>query len=138
VRLEGAVGAAALLLNPEPSGLTVLTAPEVLIEADRDEIEAGVDGEAMVLPAPVRCRIAPGVLRVRVPRRRPGVTSAPPRLDWRRLRKLAATVGRTAAPSRLHRPHAAEPYGPPRPDRRHGEPGPGERNESAGSSSAHQ
>lgn len=138
VRLEGAVGAAALLLNPEPSGLTVLTAPEVLIEADRDEIEAGVDGEAMVLPAPVRCRIAPGVLRVRVPRRRPGVTSAPPRLDWRRLRKLAATVGRTAAPSRLHRPHADEPYGPPRPDRRHGEPGPGERNESAGSSSAHQ
>lgn len=138
VRLEGAVGAAALLLNPEPSGLTVLTAPEVLIEADRDEIEAGVDGEAMVLPAPVRCRIAPGVLRVRVPRRRPGATSAPPRLDWRRLRKLAATVGRTAAPSRLHRPHAAEPYGPPRPDRRHGEPGPGERNESAGSSSAHQ
>lgn len=138
VRLEGAVGAAALLLNPEPSGLTVLTAPEVLIEADRDEIEAGVDGEAMVLPAPVRCRIAPGVLRVRVPRRRPGVTSAPPRLDWRRLRKLAATVGRTAAPSRFHRPHAAEPYGPPRPDRRHGEPGPGERSESAGSSSAHQ
>ncbi|MEY7980850.1 diacylglycerol kinase family protein, partial [Streptomyces pilosus] len=89
VKLEGAVGAAGLLLHPDPRGLTVLTAPEVLIEADVDRIEAGVDGEAMVLPAPVRCRIAPGALRVRVPRRRPGVAPAPPRLDWRRLRKLA-------------------------------------------------
>jgi diacylglycerol kinase family enzyme len=117
VRLEGAVGAAALLLNPDPSGLTILTAPEVVIEADRTEIEAGIDGEAMVLPAPVRCRIAPGALRVRVPRKRPGVTRTPPRLDWRRLRKLAATVGRTAAPSRLHRPYVAPhpPTAPPAP-----------------------
>ncbi|MEY9484774.1 diacylglycerol kinase family enzyme [Streptomyces calvus] len=114
VRLEGAVGAAALLLNPDPSGLTILTAPEVVIEADRTEIEAGIDGEAMVLPAPVRCRIAPGALRVRVPRKRPGVTRTPPRLDWRRLRKLAATVGRTAAPSRLHRPYVA-PHPPTAP-----------------------
>ncbi|MFD1666986.1 diacylglycerol/lipid kinase family protein [Streptomyces calvus] len=117
VRLEGAVGAAALLLNPDPSGLTILTAPEVVIEADRTEIEAGIDGEAMVLPAPVRCRIAPGALRVRVPRRRPGVTRTPPRLDWRRLRKLAATVGRTAAPGRLRRPYVAPhpPTAPPAP-----------------------
>ncbi|MFF5158060.1 diacylglycerol/lipid kinase family protein [Streptomyces sp. NPDC000348] len=114
VRLEGAFSAAALLLNPEPSGLTIVTATEVVIEADRAEIEAGIDGEAMVLPAPVHCRIAPGALRVRVPRRRPGVTQAPPRLDWRRLRKLAATVGRTAAPSRLHHSHRAphEPQPP--------------------------
>lgn len=104
VKVEGAISAAALLLNPEPAGLTVLTAPEVVIEADRDEIEAGVDGEAMVLPAPVHCRIAAGALRVRVPRKRPGAAPAPPRLDWRRLRKLAATVGRTAAPTHLHWP----------------------------------
>ena len=129
VKLEGAISAAALLLNPEPSGLTVLTAREVVIETDRDEIEAGIDGEAMVLPAPVRCRIAPGALRVRVPRKRPGVTSAPPRLDWRRLRKLAATVGRTAAPSRMHRPHAVPNDTGAAPD---------ERGESAGSSSSAQ
>ncbi|MEU6523585.1 diacylglycerol kinase family protein [Streptomyces sp. NPDC046924] len=101
VKVEGAVHAAALLLDPAPSGLTILTASEVVIEGDRAEIEAGVDGEALVLPAPVRCRIAPGALRVRVPRKRPGVAPPPPRLDWRRLRKLAATVGRTAAPSRF-------------------------------------
>ncbi|CAL9644494.1 lipid kinase YegS [Streptomyces sp. enrichment culture] len=111
VRLEGAVDAAALLLNPDPGGLTLLTAPEVVIEADRPEIEAGVDGEAMMLPAPVHCRIAPGALRVRVPRRRPGVRRPPQRLDWRRLRKLAAAVGRTAAPSRLR--HADGPLPPP-------------------------
>ncbi|WP_432057968.1 diacylglycerol/lipid kinase family protein [Streptomyces sp. bgisy022] len=114
VKVEGAVDAAALLLGPEPSGLTILTAREAVIEADRDEIEVGVDGEALVLPAPVHCRIAPGALRVRVPRKRPGVAEAPPRLDWRRLRKLAATVGRTAAPGRFFRPSAeAVPGLPP-------------------------
>ncbi|WP_405589698.1 diacylglycerol/lipid kinase family protein [Streptomyces sp. NBC_01092] len=96
IRVDSAAEAAALLLDPEPDGLTILTAPEVIIEADRPEIEVGLDGEALVLPAPVHCRINAGALRVRVPRKRPGIPQRPPRLDWRRLRKLAATVGRTA------------------------------------------
>ncbi|MEU3144855.1 MULTISPECIES: diacylglycerol kinase family protein [unclassified Streptomyces] len=105
VKVESAVDAAVLLLDPSRGRLTNLTASEVLVEGDRAEIEAGVDGEALLLPAPVRCRIAPGALRVRVPRKRPGAAQAPPRLNWRRLRKLAATVGRTAAPSRFrHHP----------------------------------
>ncbi|MFF9201957.1 diacylglycerol/lipid kinase family protein [Streptomyces sp. NPDC014986] len=139
VRLEGAVGAAALLLNPDPGGLTILTASEVVIEADRAAVEAGVDGEAMVLPAPVHCRIAPGALRVRVPRKRPGVTRAAPGLDWRRLRKLAATVGRTAAPSRLHRSYAvpAPPREPARPAAPYRAPETGP-NEPAGPRSSHQ
>lgn len=68
----------------------------MVIDADRAEIEAGIDGEALVLPAPVHCRIEPGALRVRVPKERPGVPEAQPSLDWRRLRTLAATMGRTA------------------------------------------
>lgn len=96
IRVDSAAEAAALVLDPAPGGLTILTAPDVVIEADRAEIEAGIDGEALVLPAPVHCRITPGALRVRVPRKRPGVPQPAPRLDWRRLRKLAATVGRTA------------------------------------------
>ena len=80
------------------TGLTVLTAREVVVDADRPEIEVGVDGEAFVLPTPVRCRIEPGALRVRVPRNRPGVPETKPPMDWRRLRKLAAAVGRTALP----------------------------------------
>ncbi|NJP52094.1 diacylglycerol kinase [Streptomyces sp. SBST2-5] len=113
VKLEGAVGFAALLFGPEPSGLTKTTAREVVVEADREEIEVGLDGEALVLPAPVVCRIAPGALRVRVPRKRPGATR-PTGLDLRRLRKLAATVGRTAAPHRRHR--EAAPAGPGQPN----------------------
>ncbi|MET9968585.1 diacylglycerol kinase family protein, partial [Streptomyces sp. NPDC006356] len=96
IRVDSAAEAAGLLLDPAPGGLTILTSPEVIVEADRPEIEAGLDGEALVLPTPVHCRIAPGALRVRVPRKRPGIPQPVPRLDWRRLRKLAATVGRTA------------------------------------------
>ncbi|MFI6207674.1 diacylglycerol/lipid kinase family protein [Streptomyces sp. NPDC051041] len=104
LRVDSAAAAAALLLAPEPESLTVLTAREVVVEADRPEIEVGIDGEARVLPTPVRCRIAPRALRVRVPRHRPGVQPPRPPLDWRRLRKLATTVGRTALPRRLERP----------------------------------
>jgi diacylglycerol kinase family enzyme len=103
VRVDSAVDAAELLLSPRPEGLTVLTAQHVVVEADQSHLEVGLDGEALTLPAPVRCRIARRALRVRVPRGRPGVPEAPPRLDWRRLRKLAAAVGRTAAPTRSRR-----------------------------------
>ncbi|MFJ2238367.1 diacylglycerol/lipid kinase family protein [Streptomyces sp. NPDC087859] len=101
VRVDGAADAAALLLDPEPAALTVLTVREVVVEADGAEVQVGLDGEALVLPSPVHCRIAPGALTVRVPRKRPGVVQRQPRLDWRRLRKLAATVSRTAAPRRM-------------------------------------
>ncbi|KDN73431.1 diacylglycerol kinase family protein [Streptomyces olindensis] len=103
VRVDSAVEAAELLLSPRPEGLTVLTAQHVVVHADAPHLEVGLDGEALTLPAPVHCRIARRALRVRVPRDRPGVPDAPPRLDWRRLRKLAAAVSRTAAPSRSWR-----------------------------------
>lgn len=94
VKVDSAAEAAALLLAPDPQGFVVLSAREAVVDADRTEIEVGVDGEALVLPTPVRCRIAPGALRVRVPRKRPGVPVEQPRLNWRRLRKLAATAER--------------------------------------------
>ncbi|MDT9696415.1 diacylglycerol kinase family protein [Streptomyces sp. P17] len=100
IRVESAAEAAALILDPAPAALTVHTAPEVVVESDRAEVEVGLDGEALVLPSPVRCRVAPGALSVRVPRKRPGRAGREPSLDWRRLRKLAAAVGRTAAPGR--------------------------------------
>ncbi|WP_435215231.1 diacylglycerol/lipid kinase family protein [Streptomyces sp. bgisy034] len=103
IRVDSAAEAAALLLDPAPPGLSILTATEVVVDADLDEIEAGIDGEALVLPTPVHIRITSGALRVRVPRKRPGVPRRSPRLDWRRLRKLAATVGRTAVHRQGHR-----------------------------------
>jgi diacylglycerol kinase family enzyme len=104
VMVDSAVQAAELLLDPQSNGLAVLTAREVTVSADAPELEVGLDGEALVLPSPVRCRIARRALRVRVPRERPGVPDPPPRLNWRVLRKLAASVGRTAA-VRRHRFH---------------------------------
>ncbi|MFD9002302.1 diacylglycerol/lipid kinase family protein [Streptomyces sp. NPDC059582] len=103
VRVDSAVEAAELLLDPNRAGLSALTAHEVVVEADEPDLEVGLDGEALLLPAPVRCRIERRALRVRVPRTRPGVPEAPPRLDWRRLRKLAAAVSRTAVPGRSAR-----------------------------------
>ncbi|MDX8031271.1 diacylglycerol kinase family protein [Lentzea sp. BCCO 10_0856] len=65
------------------------TATEVVITADTPSLAVGVDGEAVTMPAPVRCVVKPGALRVRVPRHRPGVPSHRPELDWARLRGLA-------------------------------------------------
>jgi diacylglycerol kinase family enzyme len=86
VQVQGAAQAAALLHRAGRRGrLTALTAREVVIESDRPQIPVGIDGEAVVLPAPVRCTITPLALRVRVPARRPGVPAPAPRLDWTRL-----------------------------------------------------
>ena len=70
-------------------GLTVVTAEQVVVEADVPEIPVGIDGETIMMPAPVRCAIRPRALRVIVPRERPGVPAARPALEWPRLRQLA-------------------------------------------------
>jgi diacylglycerol kinase family enzyme len=49
------------------------SAPEFEVRAGRP-IAAGVDGEALVLEPPLRFRILPGVLRVRIARRHPGAS----------------------------------------------------------------
>ncbi|MGW0577954.1 diacylglycerol/lipid kinase family protein [Streptomyces sp. NPDC002920] len=89
VNVDSAAQAAELLAGKHAPGLTTLTAQEVVIDADEPTIEAGVDGEALTLPTPVRCTIHPRALRVRVPRHRPGVPRTRAPMDWRRLRKLA-------------------------------------------------
>jgi diacylglycerol kinase family enzyme len=95
VRVDSASQAAGMLRGAYASGLTRLTARDAVVSADTPTVPAGVDGEALTLPAPVRCRIAPGALRVRVPRHRPGVPRAKPPLDWRRVQRATA-VGRIA------------------------------------------
>lgn len=100
VRVAGAAQAARLVRGPGSGpgsgaasgdqGLIRVNAREVVVEADPDTLPVGIDGEHVVLPAPVVCRSAPGALRVRVPRRRPGVprgSGTTP--DWPRVAHLA-------------------------------------------------
>lgn len=93
LKVRGVAQAADLAVRGEQSAaLTKMTAREVVVTADTETIEAGVDGEALTLPVPVRCRIEPGALRVRVPRERPGVPPARQEVDWRRLGTLALAL----------------------------------------------
>lgn len=89
VTVDSAVQAADLLRGRHAPGLVLLTTDGLVIDADRPEVRAGLDGEALVLPTPVHCVVKPGALRVRVPRNRPGVPPPRPRLDWQRLWQLA-------------------------------------------------
>ncbi|WSQ14534.1 diacylglycerol kinase family protein [Streptomyces sp. NBC_01231] len=99
VRVEGPAQAAELALRGErASSITALKARRVVVEADEELIPVAVDGEALTLPQPVVCTVRPGVLRVRVPRHRPGAPYVAPSVDWRRVVRLA--FGRTPHPSR--------------------------------------
>jgi diacylglycerol kinase family enzyme len=96
VKIETAAQAAGLLRRAQRSrNVTVLTAREVIIDADQPQIPVGIDGESVLMPTPVHCTIRPLSLRVRVPRDRPGVPEPRPPIDWTRLRHQALTFTRT-------------------------------------------
>jgi diacylglycerol kinase family enzyme len=96
VKIENAGQAAGLLRRAQRSrNVTVLTAREVVIDADQPHIPVGIDGESVLMPTPVHCTIRPLALRVRVPRDRPGVPDPRPPMDWTRLRHQALTFTRT-------------------------------------------
>ncbi|WP_371566388.1 diacylglycerol/lipid kinase family protein [Streptomyces canus] len=97
VKVDSAAQAAGMLRGHRAAGLAQLTAQEVVVDADADTVPVGVDGEALTLATPVRCRIRPRALRVRVPRERPGVPRGRPAMDWHRVRRLALTTIRRAA-----------------------------------------
>jgi diacylglycerol kinase family enzyme len=89
VRAANAVQAARMLRGRRAPGLTLIVTEEVVIDADVEAIPAGVDGESVRLTTPVRCRVRPGALRVRVPRNRPGVPPPTPTLQLSALLALA-------------------------------------------------
>ena len=98
VSVTSARQAADLVRGTRSAGVTVLTAAEVVVRAAEPEIPVGVDGEALMMPSPVRCSIRPAALRVRVPRKRPGVRPPRGRLSWTRLWRLAAPAAQRRAP----------------------------------------
>ncbi|MGW2014682.1 diacylglycerol/lipid kinase family protein [Streptomyces sp. NPDC001927] len=90
IRVEGAAEAADLAVRGSDSpALTVLTARRVEVTSGAVDIPVAVDGEALRMATPVVCSLRPGVLRVLVPRDRPGVPAASPRVDWRKVIDLA-------------------------------------------------
>ncbi|MFJ7146844.1 diacylglycerol/lipid kinase family protein [Streptomyces sp. NPDC100445] len=104
VRVDNTAQAAGMVRGARSAGLLRLTAKEAVVEADTDTVPAGIDGEHVLLPAPVVCRIAPGALRVRVPRDRPGTPLVGATADWPRVTRLA--LGRLA-PRRGRAPETA-------------------------------
>jgi diacylglycerol kinase family enzyme len=90
VTVDSARQAIELLRRGRGRAVTVFTADEVVVDADVPEIPVGIDGETVMMPAPVRCAIRPRALRVRVPADRPGIRAPKPALDWPTLRKLAS------------------------------------------------
>jgi len=110
VRVDSARQAIELLRRGHGTGLTTLTAGQVTVDADVPEIPVGIDGETILLPAPVRCTIQPRALRVVVPRQRPGVPAPKATLEWPRLRQLAS--------------FCAHPHGVPAPAQPDREPSP--------------
>ena len=113
VRVDSARQAAGLIRRGHGTGLTTLTAEEVTVDADASQIPVGIDGETILLPAPVRCAIRPRALRVVVPRERPGVPAPKAALEWPRLRQLASFRARPDA-----EPVPAQPGPAPSPQAR--------------------
>jgi diacylglycerol kinase family enzyme len=90
VTVDSARQAVGLIRRGNGRGLTLGTAAEVIVDANAPEVPVGIDGETVMMPAPVRCAIQPKALRVLVPRDRPGVPSPKPALDWPALRRQAS------------------------------------------------
>jgi diacylglycerol kinase family enzyme len=89
VTVDSARQAVGLIRRGNGRGLSLGTAKEVIVDASTPEVPVGIDGETVMMPAPVRCAIRPRVLRVLVPRDRPGVPAPKPALDWPGLWRLA-------------------------------------------------
>ena len=73
--------------------------PEFEVDAD-GPVAAGIDGEALRLDPPLRFRIRPGVLRVRIARAHPGASpsAAIPEGFWETVRALARIAAGRAPP----------------------------------------
>ncbi|GAA2138567.1 hypothetical protein GCM10009844_06670 [Nocardioides koreensis] len=98
VTVDSATRAAGLLSGRHSRGMSSMVAREVVVDSDAAEVPVGIDGEAVMLPTPVRCTIEPQALRVRVPRNRPGVPRRRPPVDLALLRRQALTLGHPATP----------------------------------------
>jgi diacylglycerol kinase family enzyme len=99
ITVDSAAQAAGLLRGRQAGGMRRMVAHQVVVDSDAPEIAVGIDGEAVLMPTPVRCTIRPLALRVRVPRNRPGVPVPKPPIDWHLLREQSLSLAHLASPS---------------------------------------
>jgi diacylglycerol kinase family enzyme len=92
--------AAGLIRGARSAGLSMHLASQVTVDSAAAQVPVGIDGEARMLATPVQCSIRPRALRVRVPRRRPGVPAPSARMNWAKLCRLAAPARRAAGTAR--------------------------------------
>lgn len=93
VTVDSARQAVGLIRRGQGRGLTLGATREIIVDADAPEVPVGIDGETVMMPTPVRCAIRPLVLRVLVPKDRPGVPPPKPALDWPSLWRRASFRG---------------------------------------------
>jgi hypothetical protein len=74
------------------------TVPEFEIDSDQPEAAAGIDGEAVTLQAPLRFRVRPGALRVRIAPQHPRLSPSAlaPENPWQMLPTLVRLALRGA------------------------------------------
>jgi diacylglycerol kinase family enzyme len=70
LRRAGSTGAAG-------TGVVIWSATQIELTGAGGQLTAGIDGEAVTLRLPIRCRIQPAALRILLPRQRPGVPEEP-------------------------------------------------------------
>jgi diacylglycerol kinase family enzyme len=95
VTMRNAGEAVTLLRRPGHTGgvITSHAARAVEIDAQGSTVNAGIDGESVVLSTPVQCAVRPAALRVRLPRQRFADERRPEHVTLRRLFKLAGPAG---------------------------------------------
>ncbi|HET9168236.1 MAG TPA: diacylglycerol kinase family protein [Actinospica sp.] len=89
---SGAQAAALVSRRGQERAVARFTGAEVVVDAAAPSIPVGIDGESVLMPTPVLCRIRPGALRVVVPRLRPGVPMPRERVDWPLIAREALGV----------------------------------------------
>jgi diacylglycerol kinase family enzyme len=98
ITVDNAAQAAGLLRGSHARGIRRMVAHEVVVESEAPEIAVGIDGEAVLMPTPVRCTIQPLALRVRVSPTRPGVPEPKVPIDRNFLRQQGSRLAHLAAP----------------------------------------
>ena len=76
------------------------TSDRVMVTSNDGVVPAGIDGEYVELPSPLEIRIRPRVLRIRVPRDRPGAKTGWPRFDGRIIVRMWSILRGDPDPAR--------------------------------------